>query len=437
MFLPLLTSSAEYILLLRNAVTLVKDQLHPEYKSLGRLKQHVLRLLIATPRFSWPGEHKVGMTEVQNDFAFRLTSLLYNSESRSFSLKNKPYGEQEVLDAPLVKNQNRDDRRAEYGIAKSITIFKDLGRHSASHPGSTATDVETPLLEGNTRTAAALHHKIIVAMVMTAAHEIGSGLDPHAESSTRTAAELHHSIIVVIAMTAALGVGSGPDPRDESSTRTAAALHREITITTTMTAALMVGSGLDPRDENPHPGDRTETVASLPIEATITTITTAAIHALHPETALEIAAALHALHPETALEIAATLHALHALHPGIAFAMVASHVLHLHPWTVLAMVVAHAPHPRTVLAMVAAVHALHLHPRTVLAMAAALHDVEQAKPPIARPPQRTTQIPLESEITATIRTHCHHRVLDLNLVFAVMREFISPFNFYPQTTSRK
>lgn len=388
MFLPLLTSSAEYILLLRNAVTLVKDQLHPEYKSLGRLKQHVLRLLIATPRFSWPGEHKVGMTEVQNDFAFRLTSLLYNSESRSFSLKNKPYGEQEVLDAPLVKNQNRDDRRAEYGIAKSITIFKDLGRHSASHPGSTATDVETPLLEGNTRTAAALHHKIIVAMVMTAAHEIGSGLDPHAESSTRTAA----------------------------------ALHREITITTTMTAALMVGSGLDPRDENPHPGDRTETVASLPIEATITTITTAAIHALHPE---------------TALEIAATLHALHALHPGIAFAMVASHVLHLHPWTVLAMVVAHAPHPRTVLAMVAAVHALHLHPRTVLAMAAALHDVEQAKPPIARPPQRTTQIPLESEITATIRTHCHHRVLDLNLVFAVMREFISPFNFHPQTTSRK
>lgn len=220
MFLPLLTSSAEYILLLRNAATLVKDQLHPEYKSLGRLKQHVLRLLIATPRFSWPGEHKVGMTEVQNDFAFRLASLLYNSESRSFSLKNKPYGEQEVLDAPLVKNQNRDDRRAEYGIAKSITIFKDLGRHSASHPGdSIETEAASLRIEATVATT-------IMTTVLMVRVRSGLDLDPRVEgpldsfetdASLRIKATVATASLRLEATTAALMVRSGIDldPRVE------------------------------------------------------------------------------------------------------------------------------------------------------------------------------------------------------------------------------
>jgi hypothetical protein len=61
---------------------------------------------------------KVGITKVQDDFAFRLASLLYNSENRSFSLKNEPHGELKVLDTPVVRNQRQDNKRAQFGFRK-------------------------------------------------------------------------------------------------------------------------------------------------------------------------------------------------------------------------------------------------------------------------------------------------------------------------------
>lgn len=128
---------------------------------------------------------------------------------------------------------------------------------------STATDVEILHPEGNTKTATGFRHE--AARHPDASLVIGSGLDPP-EGSTRTSTALHHEIIVAMTTTAALTIGS-ENPHLGNSTETVAGLRLETT-TTTMTAA-------------------------LPTEASITPIITAALWALHPETALEIAAALH------------------------------------------------------------------------------------------------------------------------------------------------